>query len=88
MIAREFFTTQDGKSLFKTYSTAGFKIQKNGTLEIYDEAVDLESTSFEYIETTELVTDYEDKLKEGTIIPDGDTELTQEEIAEMLKEVF
>lgn len=52
MIAKEFYRTrEDGVDLFRTYSDKGLQIQKVGTDEIYDEAVDVENSGFEYVET-------------------------------------
>ena len=44
-------TRADG--LIRTYSDLGKKIQKIGTDEIYDEAVDLATSGYTYIETDE-----------------------------------
>ena len=56
MIKREFYKERnDGVKLYKTYSDENYKIQKVGTDEIYDEAIDVENTSFEYEETTEKI---------------------------------
>lgn len=64
MIVKEFYKTRkDGKKLFHTYSNEGLKIQKIGTDEIYDEAIDLEGQSFEYREITEG--EYEGMLADG-----------------------
>ena len=41
----------DGVNLFRTFSDKGLQIRKVGTDEIYDEAVDVEGTSFRYEET-------------------------------------
>lgn len=55
-IVKEFYKTrEDGVKLYRTYSDEGFMIQKVGTEEIYDEAVDVEDASYEYEETTELI---------------------------------
>lgn len=52
MIVKEFYTTRDdGVNLHRTYSDVGLKIQKVGTEEIYDEAVDIEGAPFSYEET-------------------------------------
>ena len=37
--------------LYRTYSDKNLMIQKVGTDEIYDEAIDVESANFEYVET-------------------------------------
>ena len=64
MIVKEFYKTRkDGKKLFHTYSNEGLKIQKIGTDEVYDEAIDLEGQSFEYHEITEE--EYEKMLPDG-----------------------
>lgn len=52
MIVKEFYITrQDGVNLYRTYSDKGVQIRKVGTDEIYDEAVDVENSGFEYVET-------------------------------------
>ena len=56
MTKREYYSTRkDGVKLYKTYSDNGFKIKKVGTNEVYDEAIDVESATFEYEETEEKV---------------------------------
>ena len=56
MIKREFYKERnDGVKLYKTYSDENYRIQKVGTNEIYDEAIDVENTSFEYEEATEKI---------------------------------
>lgn len=44
-------TRSDG--LIRTYSDSGKKIQKVGTGEIYDEAIDLATSGYTYVETDE-----------------------------------
>ena len=44
-------TRSDG--LIRTYSDLGKKIQKVGTDEIYDEAIDLATSGYTYVETDE-----------------------------------
>ncbi len=44
----------------------GFKIQKVGTDEIYDEAIDVEGAPFKYIETTEPIQPVEEIESEET----------------------
>ena len=46
---------EDGVKLYRTYSDEGYLIQKVGTDEIYEEAIDVESASYEYEETTEKI---------------------------------
>lgn len=52
MIIKEYFATRkDGVKLYKTYSDEGFYIQKVGTEEVYDEAIDVECAPYTYEET-------------------------------------
>ena len=56
MVVKEFYRTRgDGVNLYRTYSTEGFQVRKVGTDEVYDEAIDVEETQFEYVETNELI---------------------------------
>ncbi len=56
MIVTEHFETRaDGVELIRTYSDKGVKIQKVGTDEIYDEAVDVEGAGYRYTETEEPI---------------------------------
>lgn len=56
MIKREHYATrEDGVELTRTYSDKGVKIQKVGTKEIYDEAVDVEGAGYRYTETEEPI---------------------------------
>lgn len=60
MVVREFYKTRkDGVNLYRTYSDTKWKIQKLGTDEIYDEAIDVEGSSYEYEETTEPIEEIE-----------------------------
>ena len=55
-IIKEFYSTrEDGVNLYRTYSDEDFKIKKIGTDEIYDEAIDIETSNYEYEETTEKI---------------------------------
>jgi hypothetical protein len=55
-IIREFYKTrEDGINLYRTYSDLFYKIKKIGTEEIYDEAIDIEYSNFQYEETDEMV---------------------------------
>lgn len=57
MIIKKFYKTRtDGVNLYRTYSDEDYRIRKNGTDEIYDEAIDVEDANFEYEEV---------KVKEG-----------------------
>lgn len=52
MIQTKFFKTRsDGVKLYRTYSDKNMMIQKNGTEEIYSEAIDVENSGFSYTET-------------------------------------
>ena len=66
MIIREYYTTRkDGVKLYKTYSDSGFYIQKSGTEETYDEAIDIEHAPYDYIETTQKIEIEEDLNNES-----------------------
>lgn len=52
MIIKEYYETrQDGVNLFRTYSDNAVMIRKDGTDEVYDEAIDIEGASYTYSET-------------------------------------
>ena len=54
MIIKEFYMTRkDGVRLFKSYSDKGLKIRKVGTDKIYDEAIDVETSTYTYEEVNE-----------------------------------
>lgn len=56
MIVREFFKQRnDWVKLYKTYSNEGYMIQKVGTNEVYEEAIDVESAPYQYIETDQKI---------------------------------
>jgi hypothetical protein len=56
MIIKEFYKTrEDGADLYRTYSDANVKIQKVGTNEVYDEAIDPAEYDRQYIETDEPI---------------------------------
>lgn len=55
-IVREYYRTRnDGVKLYRTYSDENYMIQKVGTEEMYEEAIDVEDAAFEYEETDELI---------------------------------
>lgn len=55
-IVKEFYKTRnDGINLYKTYSDEDYLIKKIGTEEIYEEAIDIENTSYEYEEIEEKI---------------------------------
>lgn len=65
MLKREFYETRnDGVNLYKSYSDEGYKIQKAGTDEIYDEAIDVENSNYEYVEIDEKIEKIEDATTE------------------------
>lgn len=76
-IVREFYKTRnDGVNLYKTYSDEGYIIHKLNTEEMYDEAIDVENTPFEYEETTEKIeteelSEIEQKAKAYDILTGG-----------------
>lgn len=52
MIQTEFYLERkDGVKLYRTFSDKNMMIQKNGTEEIYSEAIDVENSGFTYTET-------------------------------------
>lgn len=56
MVIKEFYETRkDGVRLFKSYSDRGVYIQKIGTDEVYESAIDVEDATFEYTETDEPI---------------------------------
>ena len=56
MVVTEFFKeTESGTKLYKTYSDSNFYIRKVGTNEEYAAAIDVEGSSFTYIETSEVI---------------------------------
>lgn len=51
MVVKEYLKTRkDGVKLYRSYSDANKYIKKIGTEEVYSEAVDVESATFEYEE--------------------------------------
>ena len=55
-IVKEFYKERkDGVKLYKTYSDENYLIKKVGTEEIYGEAIDVETSNFEYVETEEKI---------------------------------
>lgn len=52
MIHTEFFNTRtDGIKLYRTYSDNNMMIRKDGTEDIYSEAIDVEDSGYTYSET-------------------------------------
>ena len=56
MIVKEFLRTRnDGVNLYRTYSDQSVKIQKVGTNEVYNQAIDVEGAPFTYVETDQPI---------------------------------
>ena len=56
MIVKEFYTQRsDGVNLYRTFSDKNLQIHKVGTDEIYDEAIDVENSGYEYEETDNII---------------------------------
>lgn len=69
-IVKEFYVTRrDGINLYKTYSDEGYQIRKIGTEEVYDEAIDIETSNHEYEETRNKI-DTENNIEEKAIAYD------------------
>ena len=63
MIIKEFYTTrEDGVELYRSYSDKGLLIRKAGTEEIYSEAIDVSTASYEYEETDIPIDENSDEL--------------------------
>ena len=87
MVISEFYRTrEDGVVLYRIYSDNELEIQNTITNEIFGDVIDDDANSVnKYIETNQKVKKI--KLVEPEI-ENGDQELTQEEVATMLEEVF
>ncbi len=56
MIIKELYRTrEDGVNLYKTFSDSNLLIQKVDTNEIYSEAIDVEDSGYEYVETDVVI---------------------------------
>jgi hypothetical protein len=56
MIVKEFYKQrEDGINLYRTYSNKDYYIRKIGTEEIYEEAIDVESSPYKYEETDQKI---------------------------------
>ena len=55
MIARENYIREDGVVLIRTYSNENKYIRKVGTSEVYAEAIDIQNSNYEYVETDEVL---------------------------------
>lgn len=58
MIKIEFYgERKDGVKLYRTYSDNDVMIQKVGTTEVYEEAIDVEGSGYVYEETDKVIED-------------------------------
>lgn len=56
MVIKEFYRTRkDGVNLYISYSDQQLQIQKEGTNEIYNSAIDVETSTYTYIETDQPI---------------------------------
>ena len=60
-------TREDGKKLYRTYSDIGMMIRKDGTDEVYSEAIDVEDSGFTYTETEVPIEDGEELTLSDTL---------------------
>jgi hypothetical protein len=85
MVISEFYLTrEDGVDLYRIYSDSNFELQHRDTLKIFGEIIE---------DNIECINDFietENKVPNEIIqmLEDNEQELTQEEIATMLEEVF
>ena len=69
MIVKEYYaTSKDGVDLHKTYSDKGLYIQKVGTNEVYDIAIDIENAPYTYVETDKPIESEEEEPSNTTEI--------------------
>ena len=55
-IVKEFYKTrEDGVKLYRTYSDENFRILQVETENVFDEAIDVETTNYTYEETNEKI---------------------------------
>lgn len=87
MIISEFYRTrEDDVKLYRIYSDEGFEIQNTVTLECYADVIEDSADLLNYIELPKRHKKDKPVLEEEIL--DGDAELSEEEIAAMLEEVF
>ena len=61
MIKKEFYKKRnDGVNLYRTYSDENFRILQVETERVYDEAIDVESVNYTYVETDEKIEESEE----------------------------
>ena len=64
MIVKEFYSKRkDGVNLFRTYSDNAVIIRKDGTDEVYDDAIDIEGAPYTYSETDILIENTDQALE-------------------------
>lgn len=64
MLKKEFYNKGlNGVNLYRTYSDENKFIRKVGTNEFYIDAIDVENTPDEYIETNETILSIEEEIK-------------------------
>ena len=71
MIAQETIRRDDGATLYRTYSDAGYRIRQTETGAIYDEAVDIAADRYSYTETDEPIEDDTDAAEILSILLGG-----------------
>ncbi len=67
MVKREFYKERkDGVKLYRIYSDEEYRIKQVETGNIYDEAIDVETANYTYIETDEKIEipDFDENEKE------------------------
>lgn len=56
MVKKEFFgIRKDGVKLYRSYSDIGKQLRKVGTDEVYDDAIDIDSVNYQYVEIDDKV---------------------------------
>lgn len=64
MLIKELYETrEDGVKLYRTYSDENMFIRKVGTNEFYEDAIDVEDTLYEYVETNEVILSMEEQIE-------------------------
>lgn len=64
MLIKELYETRDdGVKLYRTYSDENMFIRKVGTNEFYEDAIDVEDTLYEYVETNEVILSMEEQIE-------------------------
>lgn len=87
MIQKEFYKTRgDGVNLYRTYSDANVMIKKDGTEEIYSEAIDIENSGFTYTETDIPIDDGEEST--GDLTVDDTLQIPIQEEDDELQEIL